>query len=63
MKSLHLAWQEREKLYAEGEKLYAEGDKLRAEGEKLYAEGGLIWVDAWIAHYGKDSIVDWDWTD
>ena len=58
---LNKAWAERDKLRAEGDKLYVEGDKLRAEGDKLYAEGDLIWINAWISVYGKDSKVDWGW--
>ncbi|KKS76674.1 MAG: hypothetical protein UV51_C0018G0010 [Candidatus Woesebacteria bacterium GW2011_GWC1_42_9] len=63
------------KLYAEGDKLYAEGDKLRAkgdklratgdklslDGDKLHGEGDLMWINAWIAEFGKDSTVDWSW--
>ena len=52
---------EGDKLHAEGDKLRAEGDKLFAEGDKLHAEGKLIWIDAWILAFGKDSVVDWDW--
>ena len=30
-----------------------------ARRDKLYAEGDLVWIDAWIAKHGKDSVVEW----
>ncbi len=61
---------ESKKLYAEGYKLYAEFNKLRAEakklyaeGRKLYVEGELIFSNAAIDLYGKDALMEWDYSE
>ena len=64
--TLAAAWAKRAKLYAEGDKLWAEGAarraegaKLRTEGDKCHVDGDRVWINAWIAVYGKDSVVEW----
>ena len=58
-KSVQMAWNKHNKLYAEGSKLRAKGDKLYAECDKLWAEGDIIFMDAVIKAYGNIPI-KWD---